>query len=98
MCYQVCRMMHIKERLLLIGKSIPCGGSGIPLSLSEWSFTICLMPYNPKSNVLCASLNKTFSSFIPSGKWTRNGCLVISVEADSVKLENMYRGKIALNL
>ena len=34
-------MVHIKEHLLLIGKSSPCGGSGFPLSLSEWSFTIC---------------------------------------------------------
>ena len=45
MCYPVCGMMHIKEPLLLIGKSSPCGGSGFPISLSEWSFTICLMPY-----------------------------------------------------
>ena len=40
MCYPVCGMVHIKEPLLLIGKSSPCGGSGFPLSLSEWSFTI----------------------------------------------------------
>ena len=40
MCYPVCGMMHIKEPLLLIGKSSPCSGSGFPLSLSEWSFTI----------------------------------------------------------
>ena len=54
---------HIKEPLL-IGKSSPCsGGSGFPLSLSEWSFTVCLMPYNHKQNVLSASLNKTFPSF-----------------------------------
>ena len=33
---------------LLIGKSSPCSGSGFPLSLSEWSFTICLTPYNRK--------------------------------------------------
>ena len=46
MCHPVCGMMHIKEPLLLIGKSSPCGGSGFPLSLSEWSFTICLTPYN----------------------------------------------------
>ena len=46
MCYPVCGMMHIKEPLLLIGKSSLCGGSGFPLSLYEWSFTICLMPYN----------------------------------------------------
>ena len=45
MPYPVCGMMHIKEPLLLIGKSSPCGGSKFPLSLSEWSFTICLMPY-----------------------------------------------------
>ena len=48
MCYPVCGMVHIKEALLLIGKSSPCGGSGIPLSLSEWSFTICPTPYNRK--------------------------------------------------
>ena len=43
-----CGMMHIKEPFLLIRKSSPCGGSGSPLSLSEWSFTICLTPYNRK--------------------------------------------------
>ena len=35
------------------------------LSLSEWYFTICLMPYNRKENVLGASLNKIFPSFLP---------------------------------
>ena len=48
MYYPFCGMMHIKESLLLIGKSSPCGGSGFPLSLSEWSFTLCLTPYNRK--------------------------------------------------
>ena len=39
--------VHIKEPLLLIGKSGSCSGSrGFPLSLSEWSFTICPTPYN----------------------------------------------------
>ena len=47
MCYLVWGMVHIKEPLLLIG-SCPCGGSGFPLSLSEWSFTISLTPYNRK--------------------------------------------------
>ena len=28
MCYPVCGIVHIKEPLLLIGKSSPCGGSG----------------------------------------------------------------------
>ena len=65
MCYPVCGMMHIKEPLLLIEKSSPCRGSGFPHSLSEWSFTMCLTPYIRKYNVLSASLNKTFPSFIP---------------------------------
>ena len=34
MCYPLCGMVHIKEPLLLIGKSSPCGG-GFPLSLSD---------------------------------------------------------------
>ena len=48
MCYPVCGMVHIKEPLLLIGKSSLCGSSGFPFSLSEWSLTICLTPYNRK--------------------------------------------------
>ena len=35
MCYSVCGMVHIKEPLLLIGMSSPCGGSGFLLSQSE---------------------------------------------------------------
>ena len=31
MCYTVYGMVHIKEPLLLIGKSSPYGGSGLPL-------------------------------------------------------------------
>ena len=42
MCYPVCGMVHIKEPLLLIRKSSPY------VLLSEWSFTICLTPYNRK--------------------------------------------------
>ena len=64
MCYPVCGMMHIKEPLLLIGNSSPSGGSGFPLSPSEWSFTICPTPYNRKYNVLSASLNKACPSFL----------------------------------
>ena len=48
MCYPVCGIVHIKEPLLLIGKNSLCGGSGFPFSLSEWSLTICLTPYNRK--------------------------------------------------
>ena len=60
MCHPVCGMMHIKESLLLIGRSSLCGGRGFPLSLSEWSFTTYPTPYNCKLNVLSASLNKHF--------------------------------------
>ena len=48
MCYPVYGIVHIKEPLLLIGKSSPCGGSAFHLSLSEWSSTICPTPYNRK--------------------------------------------------
>ena len=40
-CVILCVMIHIKEPLLLIGKSSPCGSSGFPLSVYEWSFTKC---------------------------------------------------------
>ena len=33
MCYPVCGMVHIKEPMLLIGKSSLCGGSGFPLTI-----------------------------------------------------------------
>ena len=71
MCYPVCGMVHIKEPLLSIEKSSPCGSSGFPLSLSEWCFTICLTPYNRKYNVLSASLNKTFP-FLNVGNYQLN--------------------------
>ena len=61
-CYPVCGMVHVKEPLLLIEKSSPYGGSGFSLSLSEWSFTVCMTPYNRK-NVLSASLKKHFIPF-----------------------------------
>ena len=48
MFYSVYGMVHIKEPLLVIGKSSPCDGSGFPLYLFEWSFTICPMPYDRK--------------------------------------------------
>ena len=60
MCFSVRGMVHIKEPLLLIRKSRPCGSSRFLLSLSEWSFTIC-----HHINVLSASLNKTFPFFLP---------------------------------
>ena len=41
MWYSLFGLVHIKEPLLLIGKSSQFGGIGFPLSLSEWSFNIC---------------------------------------------------------
>ena len=35
-CAILSGMVHIKEPLLLIGKSSLCGGSVFPFSLSEW--------------------------------------------------------------
>ena len=52
-----CGMVLIKEPLLLIENSPRSGGSGFPLSLSEWSFTDVI------NKICCASLNKTFPSF-----------------------------------
>ena len=63
MCYPVCGMVHIKQPLLLIGKSRQCGGSGFPLSLSH-SFTICPTPYNHKIKCVECVVNKTFPSFL----------------------------------
>ena len=40
MCYPVFGMMHIKEPLLLIGKSSLCGVGRFPFSLSEMSDAI----------------------------------------------------------
>ena len=45
--YPICGMVGIKDPLLLIGKSgLYSGGSDF--TLTEWFFTICLMPYNNK--------------------------------------------------
>ena len=52
MCYPVCGTVHIKESLLLIGKSSPCGGSGFPLSLSE-SGTIPYVRRHISVNKMC---------------------------------------------
>ena len=38
----------VNMSMLLIGKSSPCGSIEVALSLSVWSFTICLTSYNRK--------------------------------------------------
>ena len=89
MCYPVCGMMHIKEPLLLIGKSSLCGGSGFPFSLSEWSLTICLTSYNCiYKNVLSVSLNKTFPSFLPSCTYHSRLLLELLRRTRGAEMEN----------
>ena len=86
MCYPVCGMVHIKEPLLVIGRSSPCGGNRFPLQLSEWFFTIDPMPYNCKLNVLSVSLNRNIS-FLPN-----KGCDVLSCLCDDA-----YKRSLAAN-
>ena len=57
----------IQNTLLLIKKSSSCsGGSGFPLSLFRWYFTI-LYPTPNNRNIKCVEcvVNKIFLSFLP---------------------------------
>ena len=89
-CYPVCGMVHIKEPLLLIRKISPCGGSGFPLSLSEWSLTICLTPYNCKIKCVECFVNKTFPSFLP--EFPNNFNLCFSSEWQQARPEDDRTG------
>ena len=65
MRYPVCGIEHIIQPLLLIGKNNQCGGSGFPLS----RYPNGPLPYvrrhiTVNKNVLSASLNKIFPSFL----------------------------------
>ena len=42
------------KRAITAKSSPSSSGSRFPLSLSEWSFTICLTPYNSITNILSA--------------------------------------------
>ena len=59
-CAILYEMVHIKDPLLLIGKNSHCGSNGFYLLLSEWSFTICMMPYNHKCVNCIVKLNISF--------------------------------------
>ena len=59
----VCAILFVLS--LLIEKNSSCSGSSMfPLYDSGWSFTICMLPYNHKQNVLSALLNRNFLSSI----------------------------------
>ena len=92
MCYPVCGMVHIKEPLLLIGKSSPCGGSGFPLSLSEWFFTICPTPYNRK--IKCVECVVKYNiSFLPSFCYFTMHCIRASrSKFDRWRKRGVWRG------
>ena len=63
-CSVCSAVLHIKDPLLLVRKSSSCNcGSRFPQAVPEWSFTLCLMPYNHKKNVWSAPLNTKNSSF-----------------------------------
>ena len=63
MCYPECGMVHINKLLLLILVAAVVTASFLSHYLS--GPLPCLMPYNRKENVLSASLNKIFPSFLP---------------------------------
>ena len=53
-CYPVYGVVHMKEPLLLIGKSGLCGGSGFPVSLS------CPLPYvGSNVNLFCVLISRS---------------------------------------
>ena len=85
MSYPVRGMAYIKEPLLLIKNSNPySGGSGFPLSLPEWSFTIYFRRrIYVNKNVLRASLNKTLLPSFLLKKNNNNKKVVIIIKKHS---------------
>ena len=58
---EVSVMVHVKDPLLLIGKSNPCSGdSRFPLSLSDWFFIIYSTPYNRLCKIFVPPTEKIF--------------------------------------
>ena len=78
-------MMHIKEPLMLIGKSSPCGGSGFLYRYLNGPFPYVCSHITVNKNVLSASLNKTFPSFLQPCS-----CLHISLKLKIVSIIIIY--------
>ena len=57
----VCYLVYIKEHLLLIRKSWPCGCSGFPLFI--WVDRYHMSDATTINKMCCVLLNKTFPSF-----------------------------------
>ena len=89
MCYSVCGMMHIKEPLLLIRKSSPCGSSRFPLLLSVWSFTICLTPYNIRTGMVPLDVSSMWYQFLVSR------CFLIAMYYANI---GVYSKKLSVSL
>ena len=76
MCYCVCGMVHIKEHLLLIGKSSPYGVSGFPPSLSD------SLPYDQLHitiTKMCSVLPSCSSQCSMTGVTKAMVCVILSV-------------------
>ena len=90
MCYPVCGIMHIKEPLLLIGKSIPCGGSRFPLAILPQSYISLLVGRGGGWGVkVCMPSHVT-------GMW--NGgesltCYDVHLDASEVRLRAQENGR-----
>ena len=65
LCYPVCGMVHIKEPLVLVGKCIPCGSRGFLSRYVNGPLPYVRRHITVNKNVMSASLNKTFPSFVP---------------------------------
>ena len=86
-------MVYIKQTFLLIGKSSPCsGGSGFPLSLSDYSFTIiCPTPYNRIYNITATSITTsiiitTNTSTITTSSTTTSTIIIITTNTSLLLL------------
>ena len=63
-CYPVCGMVHIKETFYMTERVAHVVVAACFISLSEFPFTICPMPYKIIKNVVSMSLNKTYPYFL----------------------------------
>ena len=80
-------MVHIKEPLLLIGKSGQCGDSGFPL-------TICVVLYRRYITVFSASLNKKkFLSFLLKVSLCKESAMSQNLNGITHQVNQSYRRK-----
>ena len=66
MCCTLCGMIHIKEPMLLIEKSSPCGSRSFLFRYLSGPLPYVRRHITVNKNVLSALLNKPFPSFVDS--------------------------------